>query len=116
MNTNKRGCFSLGHGFHRFPNGNMSFNSCQFVSQFCHETICHRRLIGRDKTGVIAGAMNFLFKQKANLEAFEEQVTRGRRLETAVLVKALKLYVGMNSTRRSRLRLDSPRGIGTLSA
>lgn len=34
-------------------------------------------VIGRDKTGVIARATNFLFEQKANIEALEEQVTRG---------------------------------------
>jgi formyltetrahydrofolate deformylase len=35
-------------------------------------------VIGRDKTGVIAGVTNFLFEQKANIEALEEQVTRGQ--------------------------------------
>lgn len=34
-------------------------------------------VIGRDKTGVIARVTNFLFEQKANIEALEEQVTRG---------------------------------------
>jgi formyltetrahydrofolate deformylase len=34
-------------------------------------------VIGRDKTGVIAGVTNFLFEQHANIEALEEQVTRG---------------------------------------
>lgn len=34
-------------------------------------------VIGQDKTGVIAGVTNFLFEQKANIEALEEQVTRG---------------------------------------
>ncbi len=35
-------------------------------------------VIGRDKTGVIAKVTNFLFEQKANIEALEEQVTRGQ--------------------------------------
>ncbi len=35
-------------------------------------------VIGRDKTGVIARATNFLFEQHANIEALEEQVTRGQ--------------------------------------
>jgi formyltetrahydrofolate deformylase len=34
-------------------------------------------VIGRDKTGVIARITNFLFLQHANIEALEEQVTRG---------------------------------------
>src|SRR5215470_3296507 len=35
-------------------------------------------VIGKDKTGVIAKITNFLFIQKANIEALEEQVTRGQ--------------------------------------
>lgn len=35
-------------------------------------------VIGRDKTGVIAKITNFLFEQHANIEALEEQVTRGQ--------------------------------------
>ena len=35
-------------------------------------------VIGRDKTGVIARVTSFLFVQKANIEALEEQVTRGQ--------------------------------------
>jgi len=35
-------------------------------------------VIGLDKTGVIARITNFLFEQKANIEALEEQVTRGQ--------------------------------------
>jgi formyltetrahydrofolate deformylase len=35
-------------------------------------------VIGGDKTGVIARITNFLFEQHANIEALEEQVTRGR--------------------------------------
>jgi formyltetrahydrofolate deformylase len=35
-------------------------------------------VIGRDKTGVIARITNFLFEQRSNIEALEEQVTRGQ--------------------------------------
>ena len=35
-------------------------------------------VIGRDKTGVVARVTNFLFEKKANIEALEEQVTRGQ--------------------------------------
>lgn len=35
-------------------------------------------VIGKDKTGVIARITHFLFEQKANIEALEEQVTRGQ--------------------------------------
>lgn len=35
-------------------------------------------VIGRDRTGVIARVTNFLFDQGANIEALEEQVTRGQ--------------------------------------
>jgi formyltetrahydrofolate deformylase len=35
-------------------------------------------VIGRDKTGVVARITGFLFEQKANIEALEEQVTRGQ--------------------------------------
>lgn len=35
-------------------------------------------VIGNDKTGVIAQVTNFLFQRNANIEALEEQVTRGQ--------------------------------------
>jgi formyltetrahydrofolate deformylase len=35
-------------------------------------------VIGRDRTGVVARITGFLFEQKANIEALEEQVTRGQ--------------------------------------
>jgi formyltetrahydrofolate deformylase len=35
-------------------------------------------VIGQDKTGVVARITNFLFEQRANIEALEEQVTRGQ--------------------------------------
>jgi len=43
------------------------------MKQFATVTV-----IGRDKTGVIARVTGFLFEQKANIEALEEQVTRGQ--------------------------------------
>ncbi len=43
------------------------------MKQFATVTV-----IGKDKTGVIARVTNFLFEQKANIEALEEQVTRGQ--------------------------------------
>ena len=45
----------------------------RLVKQFATITV-----IGRDKTGVIARVTNFLFEQHANIEALEEQVTRGQ--------------------------------------
>lgn len=35
-------------------------------------------VIGQDKTGVVARVTNFLFEHHANIEALEEQVTRGQ--------------------------------------
>ncbi|MGD1084037.1 MAG: formyltetrahydrofolate deformylase [Verrucomicrobiota bacterium] len=35
-------------------------------------------VIGRDKTGVVAAITHFLFQRRANIEALEEQVTRGQ--------------------------------------
>src|SRR2546425_312790 len=35
-------------------------------------------VIGKDKTGVVARVTSYLFEQKANIEALEEQVTRGQ--------------------------------------
>lgn len=35
-------------------------------------------VIGKDKTGVVARITGFLFHQRANIEALEEQVTRGQ--------------------------------------
>jgi formyltetrahydrofolate deformylase len=43
------------------------------MKQFATVTV-----IGRDKTGVIAHVTAFLFEQHANIEALEEQVTRGQ--------------------------------------
>lgn len=43
------------------------------MKQFAHITV-----IGQDKTGVVARVTSFLFQEKANIEALEEQVTRGQ--------------------------------------
>ncbi len=43
------------------------------MKQFATVTV-----IGRDKTGVIARVTNLLFEEGANIEALEEQVTRGQ--------------------------------------
>jgi formyltetrahydrofolate deformylase len=53
-------------------------------------------VIGRDKTGVIARVTGFLFEQKANIEALEEQVTRGQfsmTLQASWLKRELRLDV-----------------------
>jgi predicted amino acid-binding ACT domain protein len=59
------------------------------MKQFATVTV-----IGRDKTGVIARVTSFLFEQHANIEALEEQIARGQRVEAATLVKAVRLYLG----------------------
>ena len=41
----------------------------------CYATIT---VIGQDKTGVVARVTNLLFESRANIEALEEQVTRGQ--------------------------------------
>jgi len=41
-------------------------------------TYANITVIGRDKTGVIARVTSYLFEEKANIEALEEQVTRGQ--------------------------------------
>lgn len=72
---------SLARSLKALRMGNASFNSpdqpelsiSSPVKQFATITV-----IGRDKTGVIARITNFLFEQKANIEALEEQVTRGQ--------------------------------------
>ncbi len=78
-------------------------------------------VIGRDKTGVIARVTNFLFEQKANIEALEEQVTRGQfsmtlqaswkvsQLNTAILqagleqlARSLQMEIKLRLTTASR--------------
>jgi formyltetrahydrofolate deformylase len=77
-------------------------------------------VIGRDKTGVIARVTNFLFEQHANIEALEEQVTRGQfsmTLQASWKRGALKVEVlraGLDSLAKSlgmeiKLRLTDPK-------
>ncbi len=71
------------------------------MKQFATVTV-----IGRDKTGVIARVTNFLFEQHANIEALEEQVTRG---QFSMTLQA--------SWKRGALKTDVLRaGLGTLAA
>ena len=84
-------------------------------------------VIGRDKTGVIARVTSFLFEQKANIEALEEQVTRGQfsmtlqaswkprqfdasglKVGLAKLAKALRMEIKLRFTdpnRRQRMAI-----------
>ena len=76
-------------------------------------------VIGRDKTGVIACVTNFLFEQKANIEALEEAVTRGQfsmvlqaswrksQLQPAKLRKGLNA-LGREFGMEIRMRLTEP--------
>jgi formyltetrahydrofolate deformylase len=77
-------------------------------------------VIGRDKTGVIARVTNFLFELHANIEALEEQVTRGQFSMTlqaswkrdAMQVESLK--TGLDTLAKSlgmeiKLRLTDPK-------
>ena len=77
-------------------------------------------VIGRDKTGVIARVTNFLFEQHANIEALEEQVTRGQFSMTLQAswkrgeLKTETLRVGLDQLARQlgmeiKLRLTDPR-------
>ena len=82
----------------------------------CFATIT---VIGRDKTGVIARVTNFLFEQKANIEALEEVVTRGQfsmvlqaswregQLQPAELRKGLNA-LGRELGMEMRMRLSEP--------
>jgi formyltetrahydrofolate deformylase len=85
------------------------------MKQFATVTV-----IGRDKTGVIARVTNFLFEQKANIEALEEQVTRGQfsmTLQASWKRSELKpetLRAGLDGLARQlgmeiKLRLTDPR-------
>jgi len=78
-------------------------------------------VIGKDKTGVVAKITNFLFEKHANIEALEEQVTRGQFSmtleaswitetverqhlidELALLGKQLKMEVKIRFTEKDR--------------
>src|SRR5471032_925777 len=76
-------------------------------------------VIGRDKTGVIARVTNFLFEQHANIEALEEQVTRGQfsmTLQaswTKAAFDAAQLRAGLDALAKSlgmeiKVRLTEP--------
>ncbi len=76
-------------------------------------------VIGRDKTGVIARVTNFLFEQRANIEALEEQVTRGQFSMTIqaswkdVRFDPVKLRTGLDTLAKTlemeiKLRLTEP--------
>jgi formyltetrahydrofolate deformylase len=77
-------------------------------------------VIGRDKTGVVARITNFLFEQKANIEALEEQVTRGQfsmtlqvtwkdgQLDQEAVVSGLE-RLGRQLDMEIRIRLTEPR-------
>ena len=76
-------------------------------------------VIGRDKTGVIARVTNFLFEQHANIEALEEQVTRGQFSMTLQAswkkteLNSDSLRVGLDTLAKSlgmeiKLRLTEP--------
>ena len=77
-------------------------------------------VIGKDKTGVVARVTNFLFEQRANIEALEEQVTRGQFSMTLQAswkraeLKAEALRAGLDGLARQlgmeiKLRLTDPR-------
>ena len=85
------------------------------MKQFATVTV-----IGRDKTGVIARVTNFLFEQHANIEALEEQVTRGQFSMTLQAswkraeLKTGSLRTGLGALARQlgmeiKLRLTDPR-------
>ncbi len=57
-------------GFY-FPQ--MTYNFSGSMKHYATITV-----IGRDKTGVVARVTSFLFEQHSNIEALEEQVTRGQ--------------------------------------
>src|SRR5213083_2797470 len=61
------------YGFGLFSPRRRAVHSRRPMKQFATITV-----IGRDKTGVIARVTSYLFDQKANIEALEEQVTRGQ--------------------------------------
>jgi formyltetrahydrofolate deformylase len=84
------------------------------MKQFATVTV-----IGRDKTGVIARVTAFLFEQKANIEALEEQVTRGQFSMTLQAswrpadCQAARLRAGLDALARTlgmeiKVRLTEP--------
>ncbi|HVV01268.1 MAG TPA: formyltetrahydrofolate deformylase [Verrucomicrobiae bacterium] len=66
-------------------------------------------VIGKDKTGVVAKITSFLFQQKANIEALEEQVTRGQfsmTVQTSWQDKALRRPEFLNGLDALARQLD----------
>jgi formyltetrahydrofolate deformylase len=91
-----------------------------FIREVCMKQFATVTVIGRDKTGVIARVTNFLFEQHANIEALEEQVTRGQFSMTlqaswrAADCNGAKLRVGLDALARQlgmeiKLRLTDPK-------
>lgn len=85
------------------------------MKQFANITV-----IGRDRSGVVARITSFLFEQGANIEALEEQVTRGQfsmALQASWKAKHWqpdRLRAGLDALARSldmeiRLRYTEPR-------
>jgi len=66
------------HIFGNFTNAKSFHFAAIRVNRFAVKQFATITVIGRDKTGVIARVTNFLFEQHANIEALEEQVTRGQ--------------------------------------
>jgi formyltetrahydrofolate deformylase len=98
-----------------FEFGRVRVYSWLQMKQFATVTV-----IGRDKTGVIARVTNFLFEQHANIEALEEQVTRGQFSMTLQAswkrgeLKLETLRAGLAALARSlgmeiKLRLTDPK-------
>lgn len=86
------------------------------MKQFATVTV-----IGKDKTGVIARVTNFLFEQRANIEALEEQVTRGQFSMTLqaswkradwkpVAIEAGLVGLGRSLGMEIKLRFTKPNG------
>ena len=92
--------------------------SCLLVSNM--KPFATVTVIGRDKTGVVARVTNFLFEQHANIEALEEQVTRGQFSMTLQaswkpgVLSPASLRTGLDQLARQlgmeiKLRLTDPR-------
>jgi formyltetrahydrofolate deformylase len=114
--------------------GNCAAALCRLHKMTCRLTVAFRlpdivgldmklyatvTVIGRDKTGVIARITSFLFEQHANIEALEEQVTRGQfsmTLQASWLrteFKAPQLQAGLDALAKSlgmeiKMRITEP--------
>ena len=85
-----------------------------FLGSFCKNIFMKRfatiTVIGRDKTGVIARVTSFLFEHHANIEALEEQVTRG---QFSTVFNPAHLRAGLDALARElgmeiKVRLTEP--------